>query len=562
MRTRTVALLWLAVTAGLAAPGALAASQPATATAAGTATDDQSRPDVRPNRSVDSPRLVGAYPNPVARDDAGEFVVLEVPPGTNLSSHRLADDGRNVALPNVTTSGRVVLSNDANRSRRLLGDETRVVAADPPPLANGGERVRLLRNGTVVDSFTYRDAPEGERYVREEGSTWRPLGATDRRVTTSGPTTATAFVLPDSPEVAVDALSDAEERVLLAGYTFTSPRITEELLAAHRRGVRVEVLVEGGPVGGLTTPQARALDRLVRAGVPVRAMGGPRARYAYHHAKYAVVDDRALVLTENWKPSGVGGRASRGWGTLVDDATTANALAETFRADAGWLDARPWRTWRANASVHEETPAAGDYPRHVAPERVPVERVRTLVAPDNAEPALRGVVGNASESLDVVQVSLGGPDGPFTSAAVDAARRGVRVRILLSGAWYVRDENAALARQLNAVAEAEDLPLSVRLADPGGRFEKVHAKGVVVDDSVAVVGSLNWNAHAARENREVALVLEGESVGGYYADAFEADWTTSGDGASREFPVGVALGGLVAVVGALVLARRVEFDPE
>jgi phosphatidylserine/phosphatidylglycerophosphate/cardiolipin synthase-like enzyme len=141
---------------------------------------------------------------------------------------------------------------------------------------------------------------------------------------------ATAFVLHDTSGPVTDTLRAADDRILLAGYTFASERVTRELLAAHRRGVEVRLLLDGGPVGGVSRRSAALLDRLSRAGVEVRMVAGPLPRYEFHHAKYAVVDDRALVLTENWKPAGTGGNGSRGWGVRSRDPETAAALAATF----------------------------------------------------------------------------------------------------------------------------------------------------------------------------------------------------------------------------------------
>ncbi|TQR22553.1 hypothetical protein C9J85_07385 [Haloferax sp. wsp5] len=90
----------------------------------------------------------------------------------------------------------------------------------------------------------------------------------------------------------------------MAGYTLSSARVADALIAAQRRGATVRVLLEGEPVGSRTAAEASTLDRLAEAGVSVRVMTGPRARYRYHHAKYAVADGQAVVLTENWKPAG------------------------------------------------------------------------------------------------------------------------------------------------------------------------------------------------------------------------------------------------------------------
>ena len=80
-----------------------------------------------------------------------------------------------------------------------------------------------------------------------------------------------------------------------------------------------------------------------------------------------------------------------------------------------------------------------------------------------------------------------------------------------------------------------------------------------------MVGSLNWNNHSARENREVAVILRGEETGGYYAETFDADWKASaggsGNGGPNRVPVGllaaVALGALVAIG---VAKREVVFE--
>jgi phosphatidylserine/phosphatidylglycerophosphate/cardiolipin synthase-like enzyme len=522
-----------------------------------------------PASGADAPALVALYPNPHAAGDAGEFVVVEVPPGSTLVGVRLCDGERCVALPDGVGRGRLVLTAAPDRVRNLTEDTVAPLAAGLD-LANDGERVTLIRNGTVVSTVRYDRAPEGELLVRStsgEGSRqrwswrWRPLGATDRPIVSGGPAAVEAFVLPDAPAVPLATLDAAEDRLYLAAYTFASARVVDALVRARERGVRVRVLVEGAPVGGTSVRQAAALDRLVRAGIEVRAVGGPWARYRFQHAKYAVVDDRALVTTENWKPAGVGGRASRGWGAVIHDEAIAAGLAATFRADWTWRDAIPWETFRRGRSFVVAPPANGTFPVHVTPERVEARSIRLLAAPDNAEPAVRSLLDGANETLDVLQVTLGGPDGPFTRALVRAARRGVEVRVLLSSAWYVREENRALADRLNAAAEREGVPLTVALTEPGGRFEKIHAKGVVVDGRAVLLGSLNFNAHSARENREVAVVLSGAPVAGYFGDVFEADWRgRGGREVGTPLPAGLVAALGVALLVALVLAGRIEFE--
>lgn len=501
--------------------------------------------------------IVGVYPNPIAEDDAGEFVVIKVPNTTNVSGWQLRDGESNVSLPNTTVSGRVVLSTEPETATDVVDGPVKPLTGTLA-LTNSGERLQLVADNTSIDAVEYDTAPEGERYRREgEQWEWQPLGSTDFSVFETGPASVRAFVLPDAPDVPLQTLDSATDRILIGGYTFTSETVATKLIQAHRRGVRVEVLVDGGPVGGMSTHEATVLDRLAGAGVKVHVLSGERARYTHHHAKYAVVDNRSLVMTENWKPSGVGGRSSRGWGAIVNDTALTDRLTAVYLADTGWKDTTPWSEFRRNETFEPGDRAVESYPSEIAPEQVPIERARLLVAPDNAESELTDLIDNATEEIRVVQVSIAGPDGPFTKSVLQAARRGVDVRILLDSEWYVKEENSALVEHLNQRAANRDLPLEAKLADPNGRYEKIHAKGVIVDGEHVVIGSLNWNEDSARDNREVALILTGDAIGRYYEAVFESDWTgETGDG----LPVGIiAVIGILIIV-ALVLAKTIDFE--
>jgi phosphatidylserine/phosphatidylglycerophosphate/cardiolipin synthase-like enzyme len=501
--------------------------------------------------------FAAVYPNPLVDEDRGEFVVVDAPTDTALGNYTLSDGESNVSLPNTTVGGRVALSAAPTVTRNRT--DARVLEVDLPALANGGENLTLTRNGRPVATLSYADATEGERGRATGGGVdWQPLGATDLPVVTGGSGTVRAFVLPDAPAVPRETLAAADDHILLAGYTLTSRRVVGSLTNASERGVDVRVLVDGAPVGGLTRREATALDRLVAANVSVRILGGDRARYDFHHAKYAVVDDRALVTTENWKPAGTGGHGSRGWGVVVHQQAVVDGLAETFRADAGWRDARRWGAVRESASFEpaDGPPANATYGTQFEPRRVRAEHVELVVAPDNAERRVVALLDDATRSIRVQQVSIGDRRQSFLRATLRAARRGVDVRILLSSAWYVEEENRRLVAWLNDRAAREDLPLEAKLADPRGRYEKIHAKGVIVDGDSVVVGSLNWNNNSARENREVALVLHGEAVGDYYGNVFEADW----QGGTRRLPVGLAAAVLLAGTLAVLAGRRIEFE--
>ncbi|MBV0924631.1 phospholipase [Halomicroarcula limicola] len=544
--TAALALVVLLVSAG---PVAVADSALDTSTA-----DSESRPSST-GRTAAAPTIHAVYPDPIAPGDRGEFVVLSVPESTTLGRFSLTDGHTTARLPNRTASGNVVLT-DAPARVRNLTEHPVYGLESAPSLANGGDTVELRRNGTVVSAVRYRDAAEGELgVVNGSAIDWRPLGATARPIISGRAGEVRAFALPDAPTAPLAPIRAAEDRVLLAGYTLSSARVADALIAAQRRGATVRVLLEGGPIGGPTRTEARTLDRLSDAGVDVRVIDGPYARYNYHHAKYAVADERAVVLTENWKPAGVGGNSSRGWGVATSQPRVVDGLAATFEADAGWRDAVRWREYRRGRTFERGERADATYPARFEPETVTVERTDLLVTPDNAQRALVAELDAADDSISVIQPTVGDWDEPLLRALRRAAGRGVEVRLLLSSAWYSRESNQRTVDRFEAWAERTGAPLSARLAEPRGRFTKIHAKGAVVDGDRVVVGSLNWNEQAATTNREVVLVLHGSEVASYFGRVFDADWS-GGKPAVPLALAGAALG-IVAVAG--LAARRIRF---
>jgi phosphatidylserine/phosphatidylglycerophosphate/cardiolipin synthase-like enzyme len=100
---------------------------------------------------------------------------------------------------------------------------------------------------------------------------------------TSQPTTLPPVQVFFSPkggctEAVVKELSAAKTSVLVQAYSFTSAPVAKALLAAHKRGVKVEVVLDKSQ----RTEKYSEADFLVNVGIPVRiddrhAIGRPTA---------------------------------------------------------------------------------------------------------------------------------------------------------------------------------------------------------------------------------------------------------------------------------------------
>ncbi|MFH0956354.1 MAG: phospholipase D-like domain-containing protein, partial [Candidatus Aenigmatarchaeota archaeon] len=147
--------------------------------------------------------------------------------------------------------------------------------------------------------------------------------------------TVETFVSPDSSFSALSAfIGSANESVLLATYTFTSPEIAALLVSKASDGVSVSVISDKSPAGGMPESEKSLLCALSLGGAAVLLYDGEAP---YMHAKYVVRDGKDVLLaSENVGYDGFDPAASfgnRGWGVAVYDAAVASEFSDVFSSD-------------------------------------------------------------------------------------------------------------------------------------------------------------------------------------------------------------------------------------
>jgi phosphatidylserine/phosphatidylglycerophosphate/cardiolipin synthase-like enzyme len=120
------------------------------------------------------------------------------------------------------------------------------------------------------------------------------------------------------------ALIRAKHRVLAEVYTLTDPEVTAQLVAAHRRGADVRVLLDPNQSYNL-----HAFSVLRAGGVEVRWYPIPRG--ALLHAKIGLFDAELVLGSANWTISGLG--VNHELDIETADPAAVAAYAARFAAD-------------------------------------------------------------------------------------------------------------------------------------------------------------------------------------------------------------------------------------
>ena len=394
----------------------------------------------------------------------------------------------------------------------------------------------------------------------------------------------TAMRFPEDGAVLANLLKGSSSEILLNTYEFTSFSMGKLISDRAKAGVKVQIIIEGHPVGGMQQSEVNVLRMLMESGCDVRLIWSNSSQDQYYpfgldHAKYMVLDkDTTVVMSENLVASALGtvdGSGNRGWGFAIKENSTADHLKVIFYND--------WERAIEASKVLAKGAANWTHPPTERP-LVPVSpskgttfdgaaNITMMVSPDTTEDLLLGIINRTHERLyiEMLQFDLDWhlqsgvqetQTSPLLGAIVDAARRGVDVKVLVDSNYLDSNDNGKVVDYVNEVGNSEGLKLQARLASIPN-ITLVHNKGIIADD-VVVAASINWGSSAVRDNREIGLAVQMKGLDALYVSYFMKDWdpkaSVPNDGPApkpgQTTSAYYVCGGLLAVVacGLIIIA--------
>ena len=333
-------------------------------------------------------------------------------------------------------------------------------------------------------------------------------------------------------------IGSAETSLHVHMYLLHEVHLVEAMIAAQNRGVNVTVVLDYGDSWwkqyDLDTQRGMATE-LLAAGVDVHWFGDTGENpYAYIHSKVAVKDGESVWIgSGNWKSSShplPGEAGNRDWGVLVDDAGLADVVLNHLAFDEN--DARDHVTpvVAGDAPMGWSMPASTSIVGETAPAITGDFEATLLVCPDNCIDELVKALDSAEEeillSLQYLDTdwSWGWGDNPMLEALENAAQRGVRLQLIINGAFLDEDIQSAvdLFNEQWNYTQGYDTSAVVMSADE--EVTKLHNKGVIVDGEHVLVSSINWGDSALVRNREMGLLISSEDVASVYTASWYEDW--------------------------------------
>ncbi len=319
----------------------------------------------------------------------------------------------------------------------------------------------------------------------------------------------------------------------IAIYTMTDTAVLQALHQALARKIRVRVIKEPEPVGD--TPcrvfaapiaseepscgeQRKLKDAIIASGgsyVPFekKAFCPDPTKYCFLHGKLVVADQQAaLVSTGNFDGSNLCDpvehpkRCNRDYTYLTADPITVRALATIFEGDLGR------RSYNLPAIL------SGSVAQ------------RLTVSPYSLAPLVQ-FIRSAKANIRIANQYLWEPH--LNQALVDAAKRGVRIDLLVASACAFQPPTPKDQERVKEVFSAFDgAGIRSRMFTSSQLIKGVpgylHAKAILVDNQRAWVGSVNGSSTAFNNNREFGLFVEDRPSIVGLASRFDADFASAG----------------------------------
>src|SRR5579863_54184 len=292
-------------------------------------------------------------------------------------------------------------------------------------------------------------------------------------------------VLPDdSAQPILDAIHEATKSLRIKMFLFSDPMLLDAVIDAHRRGVKVRVMLNPARRSG-EAENEESRKTLTQAGVEVI---DSNPVFDLTHEKSMVVDDRvAFVKSLNWETKNL--TETRDYAVITDDKREVGEVIDCFEAD-----------WSRTSFD-------------------PGEHAHLIWCEGNGRDKIAEFIDQAKHTLFLQNERY--QDAIIIEHLVRAKVRGVKVHVMARPPHTLKKEK--LVEGVGGLRIMDDVGIKVHKL----KHLKLHAKMLFADGVRAIVGSINLAPGSFDSRRELAIEVRDEDVVERLDKIAHHDWENS-----------------------------------
>jgi cardiolipin synthase len=289
----------------------------------------------------------------------------------------------------------------------------------------------------------------------------------------------TLIVLPDdSVQPILDAIDGATKSLRIKMFIFTDPSLLDAVIAAHRRGVNVRIMLNPKRRNGVSENDESRI-KLEAAGIEVR---DSNPAFDVTHEKSMVVDDKtAFVKSLNWETKNLTG--TRDYAIITRHAHEVEEIINGFEADWSRQDF---------ASKH------------------------LIWCRGNGRERITQFINQAKHSLWLQNERY--QDQMMIECVVRAKERGVKVHVMARPPHTLKKDK--LIEGVGGLRILSDIGIKVRKL----KSLKLHAKMLLADGERAIIGSINLAPGSFDSRRELAIEVDDKHIVDRLHQIVKRDW--------------------------------------
>jgi cardiolipin synthase len=287
------------------------------------------------------------------------------------------------------------------------------------------------------------------------------------------------IVLPDdSVQPILDAIDGATKSLRIKMFIFTDPTLMDAVIAAHRRGVNVRIMLNPKRRSGVSEND-ESRSKLEAAGIEVR---DSNPAFDLTHEKSMVVDDKtAFVKSLNWQTKNLTG--TRDYAIITRHTHEVEEIINGFEADWNRKDF---------ASKH------------------------LIWCRGNGRERITQFINQAKHSLWLQNERY--QDQMMIECLVRAKGRGVKIHVMARPAHTLKKDK--LIEGVGGLRILRDVGVKIRKL----KTLKLHAKMLLADGERAIIGSINLAPGSFDSRRELAIEVDDRHIVDRLHEIVKHDW--------------------------------------
>lgn len=269
----------------------------------------------------------------------------------------------------------------------------------------------------------------------------------------------------------IKQINYAKKTLDIAIYSLTNQDISDAIIKAYNRGVKVRMIIETTKVQ--TSKIDPAITKLINANVPIRILKGG-GLYGIMHNKITLIDS-SLLITGSYNFTSNANINNYENVVFVDNQTDINSYKNYF--ETMWSRAADISYPSKSLSIPSDVPTAL---------LTMINSIRTNIIK---------MINYSQKTIDIAVYSIS--DDDIFNTLLNAKNRGVKIRIVT---------DRLQSTQSATVKKLYDAGFDIKISD-GFNKGMMHNKYAVFDNSVVITGSFNWSNNAETYNWENAVLL-------------------------------------------------------